>query len=149
MEQGLITAEEAKSLVDEFCANFLTKFPFAALSCIETADHLKDEAPFLLLCIVGVAMRIGHPVRKTIMEEIMKHISLRIVTHSERSLILLRGLLIHCAWYSYPALKNHPQLLLLVQLCVSMVYDLGLHKKAQLKGEEKRALLGTYWLSVG
>ncbi|CEJ82385.1 hypothetical protein VHEMI02452 [[Torrubiella] hemipterigena] len=149
VDQGLITREEAKYLVDEFCTNFVPKFPFAVLSRNETAAHLKDKAPFLLLCIVGVVMHTEHHARKTIMEEIMKHISVRVVTHSERSLMLLRGLLIHCAWYRYPALKNHPQLLLLVQLCVSMVYDLGLHKKCELKDDEKRALLGTYWLSVG
>jgi hypothetical protein len=101
------------------------------------------------LCIVAATIGSAHPLRKTVAEEIMNHVTSRIVARSERNLELLRGLLIHCAWYSYPAERYHPRLLLLAQLCVSISYDLGLHRKRSPNSDEQRALLGTYWLSVG
>ncbi|OQE19644.1 hypothetical protein PENFLA_c018G08433 [Penicillium flavigenum] len=91
----------------------------------------------------------AHPLRKTVAEEIMNHVTSRVVARSERKLELLRGLLVHCAWYSYPAERYHPRLLLLAQLCVSILFDLGLHRKPSPNSDEQRALLGTYWLSVG
>jgi hypothetical protein len=56
--------------------------------------------------------------------------------------------LVYTAWYAYPAQRNHRQLLLFVQLCISMLYDLGMHSKPSLDPDEQRALLGTYWLAV-
>ncbi|KAB8245276.1 hypothetical protein BDV35DRAFT_260732 [Aspergillus flavus] len=149
VDRGLLSELEAERLVTTFQRDFVPKFPFVLIAHGETAARLRDREPFLFLCIVAATMGSAHPLRKTITEEIMKHVTLRFVEGSERNLELLRGLLIHSAWYSYPAEKYHPRLLLLIQFCVSTLYDLELHKKPSLNSDEQRALLGTYWLSVG
>jgi hypothetical protein len=79
----------------------------------------------------------------------MQHVTSRIVAGSERNLGLLRALLVLCAWYRYPAQRGNVQLVLLLDLCVTMAYDLGLHRKrGGLTMDEQRALLGTYWVST-
>lgn len=149
VDQGLLSEAEAERLVMTFQTDLVSKFPFVLIANGVTAARLRDREPFLFLCIVAATMGSAHPLRKIVAEEIMKHVTLRVVARSERNLELLRGLLVHIAWYSYPAERYHPQLLLLIQLCVSILYDLGLHKKSSPNLDEQRALLGTYWLSVG
>ncbi|KAF4764256.1 hypothetical protein N7455_010058 [Penicillium solitum] len=149
VDQGLLSEAEAERLVTTFQTDLVSMFPFVLIANDETAARLRDREPFLFLCIVAATMGSAHPLRKIVAEEIMRHVTLRVVARSERNLELLRGLLVHTAWYSYPAERYHPQLLLLIQLCVSILYDLGLHRKSSLNLDEQRALLGTYWLSVG
>jgi hypothetical protein len=149
VDRGLLSEAEAERLITSFQRDLVPKFPFVLIARGETAARLRDREPFLFLCVVAAAMGSAHPLRKTVAEEIMKHVTSRVVTRSERNLELLRGLLVHSAWYSYPAERYHPRLLLLVQFCVSTLYDLGLHRKTGTNLDEQRALLGTYWLSVG
>lgn len=149
IDQGLLSVTEADSLIKTFQLEIVPRFPFVLIMHGETAARLKDREPFLFLCIMAATMGSAHPLRKPVAEEIMKHVTLRIVAQSERNLKLLRGLLVCSAWYSYPAEKYHPRLLLFIQFCVSILYDLGLHKKTTLNSDEQRAMLGTYWLSAG
>ncbi|PCG88855.1 Hypothetical protein PENO1_107850 [Penicillium occitanis (nom. inval.)] len=149
VERGLISEAEAERLVTTYRLTFVYRFPFVLLAPSDTAARLRHREPFLFLCVVAAAMSSAHPLRKIVTEEIMKHITLRIVAHSERSLELLRGLLVHTAWYSYPAELHHTRLLLLIQFCVSILYDLRLNLKPDMNLDEQRALLGTYWMSYG
>ncbi|GAQ34310.1 hypothetical protein AKAW_00137 [Aspergillus niger] len=149
VDRGLLSSAEAERMLTIFKADFAAKFPFVLVPIGETAARLRVREPFLFLCVVGATMGSAHPLRKIVAEEIMNHVTSRIVARSERNLELLRGLLVHCAWYTYPAEKYHPRLLLLIQLCVAIVHDLGLHRRDGLGVDEQRALLGTYWLSVG
>lgn len=140
---------EAERLVATYRLELVDRFPFVVLAPGETALRMRHREPFLFLCVAAAAMSSAHPLRKIIAEEIMKHVTLRIVACSERNIELLRGLLVHIAWYSYPAERHHPRLLLLNQFCVSIVYDLNLHQKPDINPDEQRALLGTYRLSSG
>ncbi|PYH49023.1 fungal specific transcription factor domain-containing protein [Aspergillus saccharolyticus JOP 1030-1] len=149
VDRGLVSEAEAERLLATFQRQLVPKFPFVMLAHGETAARLRVREPFLFLCVVAATIGSAHALCKTVAEEIMKHVTVRFVTRSERNLELLRGLLVHSAWYSYPAERYHPRLLLLVQFCISTLYDLGLHKKPCLSPDEQRALLGTYWLSVG
>ncbi|RAK83938.1 hypothetical protein BO79DRAFT_290839 [Aspergillus costaricaensis CBS 115574] len=149
VDRGLLSPAEAERMLTFFKADFAAKFPFVLIPHGETADRLRVQEPFLFLCVVAATMGSAHPLRKIVAEEIMNHVTSRIVARSERNLELLRGLLVHCAWYTYPAEKYHPRLLLLIQLSVAIVHDLGLHRRDGLGVDEQRALLGTYWLSVG
>ncbi|KAJ5993843.1 transcriptional regulator family: Fungal Specific TF [Penicillium sp. IBT 35674x] len=147
VDRGLLSEAEAERLITSFKCDFVSKFPFVLLQRGETADTLRRTQPFLFLCVVAATMGSVLPLRKIVTDEIMKHVTSRIVARSERNLELLRGLLVHSAWYSYPAERHHPRLLLFTQFCVSISHDLGLHKKADPTSDEQRALLGTYWLS--
>jgi hypothetical protein len=147
VDRGLLGEAEAERLVTAFKLELAPLFPFVLIEHSETAASLRNGEPFLFLCVVAATMGGAHPLRKIVANEIMKHVTLRVVARSERNLELLRGLLVHSAFYSYPAEKYHPRLLLLIQFCVSTMHDLGLHRKLSPSPDEQRALLGTYWLS--
>ncbi|KAJ5726025.1 uncharacterized protein N7483_007382 [Penicillium malachiteum] len=132
VDRGLLSEAEAERLIMSFQFGFF-----------------REREPFLFLCVVAATIGSTHPLRKTIAEEVMNHVTMRIVARSERNLELLRGLLVYSAWYTYPAERHHPRLLLLIQLCFSILYDLALHKKSSTNLDEQRAVLGTHWLSAG
>lgn len=148
VDRGLLSETEAERLVKVFQLDFVPKFPFVLIDNSETVAHFRQKEPFLFLCVVAATMGSSHPLRKVVADEIMKHVTLRIVAGSERNFELVRGLLVHCAGYTYPAEKRHPRLLLLIQLCVSVLDDLELQRKPNLNPDEQRAILGSYWLSA-
>lgn len=147
--RGLLSLNEAGHLIQKFRSSSVPIFPFVVLEPDDTAARLQEVQPFLFLCIVAATMPSAHCERPRVTEEIMRQVTSRVIVGSERNLDLLRGLIVHCAWYSYPAERNHPRLILFVQLCVTIVYDLGLHMKGNLTSHEQRALLGAYSLSIG
>jgi len=142
----------AEQLVATFKENFVPRFPFVALSSTETTVYLRKHSPFLFLCILAVPLYTDPNLQQRLGEEIRQQLSQRLLFNSERSLDLLRGLLVYSAWYQYFAHLGHGQLFMLSQLCVTIAYDLGLPEGHFGKGVSddngKRAVLGTFWLSI-
>lgn len=136
-------------MINDFRNTWIPAFPFVVIEPTASSSDIRQQTPFLFLCILGVTISITHPLRKRIHEDIMDQVSSRIFRNSERDLDLLRGLLVHTAWYRYPVQVRKREILFLVQLCVTLTYDLDLERKAALTADEKRAMLGTYWLSNG
>ncbi|GAB1200677.1 hypothetical protein APSETT444_010052 [Aspergillus pseudonomiae] len=95
VDRGLLSEAEAERLVSTFKLELVPKFPCVLIAHDEAAARLRDREPFLFLCVVAAAMGSAHPLRKTVAEEIMKHVTSRIVVRSERNLELLRGLLVY------------------------------------------------------
>ncbi|EKV13293.1 hypothetical protein PDIG_39050 [Penicillium digitatum PHI26] len=111
VDQGLLSETEAERLVATFQLDLVPKFPFVLITHDETAARLREQEPFLFLCVVAATMGSVHPLRKTVTEEIMKHVTLRVVARSERNLELLRGLLVHiaclCGTLGRPTFMKH------------------------------------------
>jgi len=152
--------DDAEHLVATFKQHFIPRFPFVTLASSETAVQLRRRSPFLFLCIVAVPLYTNPPLQQRLGKEIRRQLSLRLLFNAERSMDLLRGLLVHAAWYQYFACQGHGQLFMLSQLCVTVVYDLRLPEGDYSPGKAggvsfsvdedngKRAVLGTFWLSV-
>ncbi|KAL7951630.1 hypothetical protein V8C42DRAFT_304678 [Trichoderma barbatum] len=149
VDRGFLSIQEAETHVAQFKSRFVWNFPFVVLPPSQTADMLRKQEPLLFLAIISATIPSAHAIRKLLADEIMQHITSRIVASSERNLGLLRALLVLCAWYRYPAQRGHVQLVLLLDLCVTMVHDLRLHRtRGELTTDQQRALLGTYWVSL-
>ncbi|TFB07322.1 hypothetical protein CCMA1212_000493 [Trichoderma ghanense] len=150
VDRGFLTTAEAEALIARFASSFVPNFPFVVLPPSQrSAHHLRRREPLLFLAVVSAVVPSAHPLRKLLADEIMQHVTSRVVAGSERNLGLLRALLVLCAWYRYPAQRGNVQLVLLMDLCVTVAYDLGLHRKrGVLTMDEQRALLGTYWVST-
>ncbi|KAK1251772.1 hypothetical protein MKX07_007251 [Trichoderma sp. CBMAI-0711] len=149
VDRGFLTTTEAEALVTRFKSSFVPNFPFVTLPTSQSAHHLRQHEPLLFLAVAAAVIPSAHPIRKLLADETMQHVTSRIVAGSERNLGLLRALLVLCAWYRYPAQKGNVQLVLLLDLCVTMAYDLRLHRKrGGLTMDEQRTLLGTYWVST-
>ncbi|KAK4449791.1 hypothetical protein QBC34DRAFT_83340 [Podospora aff. communis PSN243] len=160
IDRGWITMDDAEQMVATFKQDFIPRFPFVALASSETAVQLRRRSPFLFLCIVAVPLYTNPALQQRLGTEIRRQLSLRLLFKAERSMDLLRGLLVHAAWYQYFACQGHGQLFMLSQLCVTVVHDLRLAEGGCSPGKGrgvsfsvdedngKRAVLGTFWLSV-
>ncbi|KAM6479164.1 hypothetical protein HDV62DRAFT_168000 [Trichoderma sp. SZMC 28011] len=149
VDRGFLSIHEAETYVAQFKSRFVWNFPFVVLPPSQTADMLRKQEPLLFLAVIAATIPSAHAIRKLLADEIMQHITSRIVASSERNLGLLRALLVLCAWYRYPSQRGNVQLVLLLDLCVNMVHDLRLHRlKGELTTDQQRALLGTYWAAT-
>lgn len=148
VDRGFLSASEAEDLVSRFKVCFVWTFPFVVLDPTQTVIDLRKKEPLLFLAVVSATIASAHPIRKLLADEIMQHITTRIVAGSERNLGLVRALLVLCAWYRYPAQRGNVQLVLLINLCATIVHDLGIHRpKGELTTDQQRALLGMYWVT--
>ena len=88
----------AEALLDTF-SSMLAYLPFVDISVLGTITHMAETQPFILLAIMTVASR-SRTVQKHSLydEEFLKVLGLKYVSGGERSLQLLQGLLIYCAW---------------------------------------------------
>ncbi|KAL7924892.1 hypothetical protein ACQKWADRAFT_286272 [Trichoderma austrokoningii] len=146
VDRGFLSVSESETLVAQFKSRFVWTFPFVVLDPSLSVADLRKGEPLLFLAIISATIASAHPIRKLLADEIMQHVTSRIVASSERNLGLVRALLVLCAWYRYPAQKGNVQLVLLVTLCVTIVHDLGLHRlSGRLTTDQQRALLGTFW----
>lgn len=94
---------------DEYLISFqsykLRCFPFVNIPSIITAQQLRQERPFLWLCVMAVSSRstsqqqaLGKKIRQTIAEEM--------VLRSEKNIDLLLGLLAFIGWYGSCQTQN-------------------------------------------
>ncbi|KAI1827721.1 hypothetical protein F4861DRAFT_492298 [Xylaria intraflava] len=98
----------------------------------EDADvrSLAKSSPFLLLAILAVASCStslqGHSLYD---EEFRKVFGLKFVAGGERSLELLQGLLIYCAWYPLHLRPKNRQAFQYLRMAVDIVHDLELDQE--------------------
>jgi hypothetical protein len=163
VDAGLISEEHAYRVVDEFKQHFVWAFPFVVVDV--DGPTLRRQEPFLFHAILTVAAH-DAPGLQYVLSDQLRHEIGRVVEFSRKSLGILQGLLIYGGWYHGFYHPVSQQLAVIVQLCVALVQDLGLLKTLKTKPrkwsladcgvisrakgglDEKRALLGTYFLTV-
>jgi hypothetical protein len=148
VDRGLISVEEARALISDFREHHVRHFPFTPLAPEETADYLRIHSPFLFLSIAAAVCHGRLSLQMLLAGEVTKQISSRLILGVERSLDLWRGLLVHAAWYHHLSKQGHSQIFLMTQLCMTVAHDLEADRRQEVKNMEKRAFLGTYWLSI-
>lgn len=99
--QPQFNLDSATSLLLSFREGMLPCFPVVELPPDTTVPALARDRPFILLAILAAASAgrslQGHNLYD---EEFRKVLGLKFVSNCERSLELLVGLLIYCAWYA-------------------------------------------------
>ncbi|KAJ2969630.1 hypothetical protein NUW58_g9941 [Xylaria curta] len=126
----------------------------------EDADvrSLARNSPFILLAILAVtscsSSLQGHSLYD---EEFRKVLGLKFVAGGERSLELLQGVLIYCAWYPFHLRPKNKQSFQYLRMAVDIVHDLEMEQEPELdllstapercarKLEDIRALLSCYY----
>lgn len=97
--QPQFNLDSATSLLASFVEGMLPYFPVLALPPDASVPSLAKEKPFVLLAILAAASSVrslqGHSLYD---EEFRKVLGLKFVSGGERSLELLVGVLIYCAW---------------------------------------------------
>ncbi|KAH7304993.1 hypothetical protein B0I35DRAFT_454508 [Stachybotrys elegans] len=147
----------ADSLLASFSA-MLAHFPCIMLPADVTVSHLAATKPFVLLAILaassGSRTLQGHLLYD---EEFRKVLGLKVVAGGERSLELLQGILIYCAWYPFHLRPKNKQVFHYLRMAADLVSDLELDQEPrpgdspfgiddpELQLETLRAYLGFYF----
>ncbi|KAH7047310.1 hypothetical protein B0J12DRAFT_666307 [Macrophomina phaseolina] len=146
--------DSALALLSSF-RHMLPNYPCVALPEEASVPSLAREQPFLLLAMLAAASGSrtlnGHGLYD---EEFRKMLAFRYVMAGERSLELLQGLIIYCAWYPVHLRPKDKRVSQYIRIAVDIVSDLELDNAAdgplpspQSSGLDKlRTLLATYLL---
>ncbi|KAI9681082.1 MAG: hypothetical protein M1822_007156 [Bathelium mastoideum] len=139
-ESSLLEAEE---YLTHFQTYKLKYFPIIYLPSTTTAQQLRQERPFLWLCLTAVSSKsisqqqvLGKKIRQTIAQEV--------VVQSERNIDLLLGLLVFIGWAHYQT-TSKPFLSVFTQLAMSLVFDLGLNKPIPKDMQIMPCVKEKYW----
>lgn len=119
------TPAEAEEFLTSFCATKMNYFPFVYIPASTSAQQLREEKPFLWLCIMSVASN-STSQQQALNGRVRQIVGEEMVQKSERTLDLLLGLLTFLGWISYHVHK--PSLSLFTRLATSLVCDLGLNQ---------------------
>jgi hypothetical protein len=135
---------EAEEYLIDFHIYKLKHFPFIAIPSNTRGQQLRQERPFLWLCIMAVGSKstaqqqlLSNKIRETIVQ--------KMAVQSERSVDLLLGILTFIGWYGIMnveieesdtnnSARGHyqactkPFLALFSQLAMALIFDLGLNK---------------------
>ncbi|KAI1126129.1 hypothetical protein F5Y10DRAFT_278960 [Nemania abortiva] len=138
--------------------NMLPHLPCFVLPEDVDVRSLAKNSPFVLLAILAVtscsSSLQGHSLYD---EEFRKVLGLKFVAGGERSLELLRGILIYCSWYPFHLRPKNKQSFQYMRMGVDIVNDLELEQEAEFdlsltspdqrarKLDNIRALLGCYY----
>ncbi|KAL8295915.1 hypothetical protein RB597_009048 [Gaeumannomyces tritici] len=153
--------DSATALLAAFRRSMDPYFPVAAVSEHDTVSSLARDRPFVLLAVLAaasgarVALRGGRG--SLYDEEFRKVLGLKFVAGGERTVELLVGLLVYCAWYPVHLRPKSKQASQYMRMAVDLVQDLELDQpegieQAGFAGEERlqaiRAYLCCYYLVV-
>ncbi|KAM0355766.1 hypothetical protein ACHAPU_000152 [Fusarium lateritium] len=118
--------DSAESLLVSF-RGMLVHYPCIVLKPEETVSSLAATRPFVLLAILAAASGSrtlqGHTLYD---EEFRKVLGLKFVAGGERSMGLLQGILIYCAWYPFHLRPKNRQTLQYYRMAGDLSNDLEL-----------------------
>ncbi|KAF4980797.1 hypothetical protein FZEAL_3274 [Fusarium zealandicum] len=121
--------DSAASLLASF-RGMLLHYPCMALKPEETVSSLAASRPFVLLAILAAASGSrtlqGHSLYD---EEFRKVLGLKFVAGGERSLELLQGILIYCAWYPFHLRPKNKQAFQYYRMAGDLIRDLDLDQE--------------------
>jgi hypothetical protein len=136
VDRGLLTLDCARTLFDTFRCSYMNYFPFVILPPDTTVESLRRVKPFLFLSILAVAVLGNSHLQRLLGKEMQKQIAVRIVMRNEKTLDILQGLLVHLAYYHYFFSRENQQMYLMIQLSLTLIYELGLHHPGRPKTAE-------------
>ncbi|OAA45053.1 hypothetical protein NOR_03807 [Metarhizium rileyi] len=124
----------AESLLKAF-RPMLKYFPFITLPEDTLVRQMAAEKPFVLLAILsstsGSKTLQGHTLYD---DEFRKVLGLKFVAGGERTLELLQGLLIYCAWYPFHLRPKNKQAFQFMRMAADMIHDLELDQEQLVLG---------------
>ncbi|KAI8717128.1 hypothetical protein NCS52_00787400 [Fusarium sp. LHS14.1] len=124
--QPLFDMASAESLLNTFMS-MVNYLPFMVFPDNCSVSHLAATNPFTLLSILTVASG-SHMVQKHALydDEFRKALGLKYVSGGEKSLEILQGVLIYCAWYPFHLRPKNGQLVQCLRMAADLVRDLEL-----------------------
>jgi hypothetical protein len=108
----------------------LDRFPCIVLPDDATVPQLAASQPFVLLAILAVGSGSktlqGHSLYD---DEFRKVLGLKFVAGGERTLELLQGMLVYCAWYPFQLRPKNKQVFHYIRMAADLIHDLELDQE--------------------
>jgi hypothetical protein len=124
-----ITRQLAEDLLERYRKHKMPQFPFVIIPPTTDLATLRQESPFLLLCILTACLDHNPPLQDSLELIVRKEIASRVVVGIERNMDLLQGLLVHIAWQHYHWRTYHTHMYMLLPIATMIVVDLGLDRE--------------------
>lgn len=103
-----LTSEEALTYLDVYKQDFMPNYPFVIIPPTTDACTLYSESPSLFWVIMSAVAPQSPEVQQGVRKWLRQYISEHMIVQQERSLQLLQTLLLHLAWYAFPAALAEP-----------------------------------------
>ncbi|KAG9258632.1 uncharacterized protein F5Z01DRAFT_208741 [Emericellopsis atlantica] len=118
----------ASSLLDIFRTHMLPNFPCVTLSETDTVAEMATRQPFVLLAILASVSASGNMLQGHGLydSEFRKVLALKFVAGGERTLEILQGILIYCAWYPFHLRPKNKQAYHYLRMASDLLHDLEL-----------------------
>lgn len=95
--------QEADSLLLEYKTNLAEQFPFVVLPLDSISQSLHQEKPLLWKAIMVASLHDNSHRQMALGSSLMEDLMMRLLFRAEKSLDLLKSLLVFIAWYTFPA----------------------------------------------
>lgn len=118
--------EEAEEYLTIFKMHMMHYSPFMSIDAKTTARELRQERPFLWLCIMAISSKSTEQ-QKALGREFRLTVGREMLLEGKNNLDLLVGILTHVAWAHFH-LYDKPIVTHLIQLAMGLVGNLGLRK---------------------
>ena len=96
--------QESEILLREFTTNMADQFPFVVIHSDTTSLNLYHESPLLWKAIMVAASHGNSNRQMALGADLVEDMTTRLLLKNEKSLDLLKALLVYLAWYEIPGL---------------------------------------------
>ncbi|KAL4801983.1 hypothetical protein BDV18DRAFT_147997 [Aspergillus unguis] len=170
IERGLVSLAVASDAFTRFVESMCHYIPMVVFPPGTQMSEVRKHRPVLFHAIVAVSVGPFEPnIQSTLLIEFYRTVGERVIVKGEKSLDLVQGLLVSCAFYIPPENFEEIKFYQLAQLSVTVGMDIGMYRKTVTKGkplnvirdimkqapmadpdspEVRRAWLGCYFISV-
>ncbi|RHZ55196.1 hypothetical protein CDV55_105096 [Aspergillus turcosus] len=117
----------ADEVLNSFRSGPLKYLPFVHIPDGVSAAELKAESPFLWSCICAVQCK--HTARQSALSvSIREKAAQALLVDCRKNMDILQGLLVYLGWIAFQSQPQKYSLCTYIQLAISVVFDLSLHK---------------------
>ncbi|KAL7931400.1 hypothetical protein V8C35DRAFT_310306 [Trichoderma chlorosporum] len=122
----------AESLLTAF-QSMLSHFPCIVLDPDVSVSMLASTKPFILLAILAAASG-SRTIQSNSLydEEFRKILGLKFAACGERTLEILQGILIYCAWYPFHLRPRNKQAFRYIRMAAEIIHELELDQETQI-----------------
>lgn len=129
--QGVISLEEAECRLKIYRVNFYSNYSLVEIPLDMTVERLRRESPLLFLAIMSItSVRIEGMDKQnaciTLHNQAIDAIIFETMILGNKSLELLKCLILLNMWYNTPEMYHHQKSHLITHLCTTLAIDLGL-----------------------
>ncbi|KAI5780023.1 hypothetical protein EDC01DRAFT_283988 [Geopyxis carbonaria] len=129
VDQQLLSIEMAVKLFHHYNENMAPTFPIVIFPSNMHPEELRKSMPTLFVAVLAVASGTSHPdLHRALQKETTRAFAERIMVNGEKSMELVKALLILSVWYYPPDRYEELKFYNLIHQAAIMALDLGLGK---------------------